>query len=192
MFERRQLSDHYDGFARRDSGSWLRCRFAPAAEYANSKNGNRIPQGPTCGIRGLPALWWATRRTSVRPFPITVLHPGSPATSDVRSGSGTSPSRESVRGGWIIGSSKNDPPVGRLHYSSGEVDRPAGAREPGWSIRPIRSRAEPSNRPLTLGEDTCKRPRGPEFLLDQRPQKRRRLRKSHNREDEINVRYDHA
>ena len=31
-------------------------------------------------------------------------------------------------GGWIIGSSKNDPPAGRLHYSSGEPGRPAGSR----------------------------------------------------------------
>jgi len=39
----------------------------------------------------------------------TVLHPGSPATSEVRSGGGKPPSHEPVRGGWTIGSSKDGP-----------------------------------------------------------------------------------
>ena len=53
----------------------------------------------------------------------TPAHPP-PPTSEAAA----APSPRASAGGWIIGSGKNDPPAGRLHYSSGEPGQPAGSR----------------------------------------------------------------
>jgi len=54
MYESRQLSDHYDGFARRDSGSLLRCRFTPTAGCAKPVMRGRVPQAFSCGTCVFP------------------------------------------------------------------------------------------------------------------------------------------